>query len=169
MSLCRSTQILRFLLSTAIRMPKLAIAVALLVLTALASTMTYAGFLVVGVLADHLGTGRAVAGLLLGALLARFPWISKGKLRIVGILPKPFRRPLIVGLLALCLLNFVAQAAYTPAVVTGFASAFLLAFPWFRRTMFDRLLSSVGMFTGRTPPQRPDDKVIDVEFREKND
>ena len=74
----------------------------MVVLFALAGTMAYTGFLVVGVLADQLGTGRFVAGLLLGVLFARFPWISKGKPRIVGLLPKPVRRPLIVGILALC-------------------------------------------------------------------
>ena len=65
-------------------MPKLMSAVVLLVLAALAGTMTYTAFLVIGVLADHLGTSRFIAGLLLGGLFARFPWIRKGKLRIVG-------------------------------------------------------------------------------------
>jgi hypothetical protein len=150
-------------------MPKLTLAVALLVLTALASTMTYTGFLVVGVLADHLGTGRVMAGLLLGGLFARFPWISKGKLRIVGLLPKPVRRPLMVGLLALCLLNFLSQGEYVAAAFTGFATAFLLIYPWLRRTIVDRTISSVFRFTGRTPPERTDDTVIDAEFREKKD
>ena len=77
-------------------MPKLMLAVALQLLVALASTLTYTGFLVIGVLAEQLGAGRIVAGLLLGALFARFPWISKGGLRIVGLLPKIVRRPLIV-------------------------------------------------------------------------
>ena len=91
-----STHILRFLVTAAIRKPKLVIAIALLMLAALAGAMTYTGFLVVGVLADYLGTGRVLAGLMLGALFARFPWISKGGLRIVGLLPKIVRRPLIV-------------------------------------------------------------------------
>jgi hypothetical protein len=148
------------------RMPKLTIAVALLVLAALASTMTYTGFLVVGVLADHLGTGRFMAGLLLGGLFARFPWISKGKLRIVGLLPKPVRRPLIVSLLALCLLNFLYRGEYVPAVFTGFATAFLLTYPWLRRAIYDRILSSVFKFAGRNPPKSNDDTVIEGEFRE---
>jgi hypothetical protein len=169
MRTCRSTQILRFLVRAAIRMPKLTIAVALLVLAALASTMTYTGFLVVGVLADHLGTGRVMAGLLLGGLFARFPWISKGKLRIVGILPKPVRRPLIVSILALCLLNFLSGGEYVPALFTGFATAFLLTYPWLRRAIFDRMLSSFFKFTGQNSPQSTGDTVIDGEFREKKE
>jgi len=152
------------------RKPKLAIAFVLLVLAALASTMTYTGFLVVGVLADYLGTSRFVAGLLLGVLFARFPRISKGKLRIVGLLPKPLRRPLIVGLLALCLLHFLSQGDYVPAAFTGFATAFVLIYPWLRRTMFDRTIGSVFKFAGQArSPKNTDDMVIDGEFREKKD
>jgi len=150
-------------------MPKLTIAVALVVLTALASTMTYAGFLVVGVLADHLGTGRVMAGLLLGGLFARIPLISKGKLRVVGLLPKPVRRPLIVSILALCLLNFLSRGETVPALFLGFATAFLLTFPWLRRAIFDRILSSVFKFAGRNPAKSADDTVIDGEFREKKE
>lgn len=144
------------------------IAVVLLVLVALAGAMTYTGFLVVGVLAEYLGTGRFVAGLLLGALFARFPWIGKGKPRIVGLLPKPARRPLVIGLLALCLLHFLSSGEYVPAAFMGFAAAFVLGFPWLRRAMFNRMLSAVSGFTGRNPP-KADDMVIDGEFREKKD
>lgn len=150
-------------------MPKLTIAVALLVLAALASTLTYTGFLVVGVLADYLGTGRVVAGLLLGSLFARFPWISKGRLRIVGLLPKPVRRPLMVSILALCLLTFLSRGEYVSAAFTGFATVFLLTYPWLRRAMVDRMLSSVVKFSGRNPHQSTDDTVIDGEFREKRE
>ncbi len=150
-------------------MPKLTIAVALFVLAALASTMTYTGFLVVGVLADHLGTGRVMAGLLLGGLFARVPWIRKGKLRIVGLLPKPVRRPLVVSLLALCMLHFLSRGEYVPAGFTGFATAFLLTFPWLRRAIFDRMVSSVFKFAGQNRPKSTDDKVIDGEFREKKE
>lgn len=170
MSICRSTQILRFFVRTAIGKPKLAIVVALFMLAALAGTMTYTGFLVVGVLADYLGTGRFMAGLLLAALFARFPWVSKGKLRIVGLLPKPVRRPLIVGLLALCLLHFLSQGEYVPAAFTGFTTAFLLTYPWLRRALFDRMLSSVSKFTGgKYPRKSTDDTVIEGEFREKKE
>ncbi len=163
-------KILGFLFRTAIRAPKLTIAVALLVLAALASTLTYTGFLVVGVLADYLGTGRFIAGLLLGLLFARFPRIRNGKLGMVGLLPKAVRRPLIVGLLALCMVHFLSRGEYLPAAFPGFAMAFLLTYPWLRRAIFDRMLSSVFKFTGRTPPQKnADDMVIDGEFREKKD
>lgn len=157
------------MVKAAIRAPKLTAAVALSVLAALAGTMTYTGFLVIGVLADHLGTGRFLAGLLLGALFARFPWIRKGKLRIVGVLPKPVRRPLIGGLLALCSLEFLARGDYVSALFTGFALAFLLAFPSLRRAIFDRMLSSVLNFGGQKPARSADDTVIDGEFREKKD
>ncbi|MCA1247563.1 hypothetical protein LE190_20270 [Massilia oculi] len=152
-------------------MPRRTIAVALLVLAALASTLSYTGFLVVGVVATYLEVGRVTAGLLLAALLARFPWIRQGKLRIVGVLPPPARRPFIAGLLVLCLLHFLWWGDYVAAGFTGFATAFLLAFPWLRRAMFDRMLSSVRAFTGRPASGRggDDGMVIDGEFREKKD
>jgi hypothetical protein len=157
------------LITAAIRTPKLTVAVALLLLAALASTMTYTGFLVIGGLADYLGTGRFLAGLLLAAVLARFPWIREGKLRIVGLLPKPVRRPFIVSLLALCCLHFLSQGDYVPAAFTGFTTAFVLALPWLRRAVVDRVSSSVFSFAGRKPPRGTDDMVIDGEFREKKD
>ncbi|MGZ7030318.1 MAG: hypothetical protein ACXVG9_13425 [Terriglobales bacterium] len=150
-------------------MPKPTVAVVLLMLAALASTMTYAGFLVVGVLADHLGTERAMAGLLLGALFARFPWISRGKLRIVGLLPQPVRRPLIVSIFAFCSLNFLSRGEYVSTLLTGFAAAFVLTFPWLRRAVFGRMVSSFSRFTGQHPPTTPGDMVIDGEFREKKE
>ncbi len=169
MSICRSTQILGFFINAAIRSPRLTAAVVFLVLAALASAMTYTGFLLVGVLAEYLGTGRVAAGLLLGAPFARFPWISKGKLRIVGVLPKPARRPLILGILALCLVHFLLHNDYVSAGFIGFGLAFLLGFPWLRRSIFDRILSSVSRFTGRPPSSSIDDTVIEGEFREKKD
>jgi hypothetical protein len=158
--LSRGTQILGFLIRTAIRKPKPAIAVALCVLAALAGTMTYAGFLVVGVLADHLGTGRAMAGLLLAGVLARFPWIRQGKLRIVGLLPKAVRRPFIVSLFAFCLLSLIIQGEYVQALFTGFATVFLLVYPRLRKNIFK---------AGKSPREGTDDKVIDGEFREKKE
>ena len=152
------------------RAPKLMIAVALLALATLASTMTYTGFLVVGVLADHLGTGRVVAGLLLGALFARFPWFSKGKLRTVGLLPKLVRRPIMLSLLVLCLLSFLSQGEYVPALFVGFATAFLVAFPWLRRALFGRIVSSLFKSkTNQNGQKSTDGMVIDVEFTEKKD
>jgi hypothetical protein len=149
--------------------PKLSAAVVLLVLAALAGTITCTGYLVVGVLADYLGTGRTLAGLLLGALFARFPWLSRGKFRVVGLLPKPVRRPLIISLLALCSIHFVSQGDYAHAAFPAFAIAFLLTFPWLRRAVFDRMVSSVFTFAGRSPRQSTDDRVIDGEVREIKD
>lgn len=166
---CRSTQILGFLVRAALRTPKLTIAVVLLMLAALASTLTYTGFLVIGVLADYLGTGRFSAGLLLGVLFARFPAIRQGKLRIVGLLPAAARRPLMVGILALCLWTFLSRSDHVPAGFTGFALVFVLSFPWLRKAMFDRMLTSAARFTGRQPSGSTDDTVIEGEFREKKD
>ncbi|USX27710.1 hypothetical protein NHH73_05245 [Oxalobacteraceae bacterium OTU3CINTB1] len=150
-------------------MPKLTAAVAFFVLAALAGTMAYTGFLVVGVLADQLGTGRFIAGLLLGALFARFPWISSGKPRMVGLLPKPVRRPLIVSILALCMFHFGWEGDYVAALFIGVTTVFLLTLPWLRRVIFDRLFGSIVKFTGRHPAKPTDDTVIDGEFREKKE
>lgn len=151
-------------------MPKITLAVALLMLAALAGTMTYTGFLVIGVLADQLGTGRFMAGLLLGILFARVPWFSNGKLRTVGLLPKLVRRPIMMSLLALCMWRFLSRDDYVPALFIGFAAAFLLAFPWIRRAIFDRVLSSVfNPGAGQPRPNSNDGTVIDVEFTEKKD
>lgn len=157
------------MITTAIRQPRLTIAFALLLLAVLAGTMTYTGFLVIGVLAEYLGTGRVVAGLLLGALLARFPWISQGRPSIVGLLPKPLRRPFMLALLALCLLHFLVQGDYLSAGFTGFAAGFILGYPWLRRAIFDRVRSSFSAFGGRKAPGRDDGMVIDAEFREKKE
>jgi len=150
--------------------PKLALGIAVAVLAALAGTMTYTGFLVVGVLAEYLGTGRFVAGLLLGALFARFPWISKGRLRIVGLLPQPARRPLIVGLLAMCLVHFLSYGDHVPALFIGLTTAFLLGYPWLKRATFGRLRSSFAAFVpDRNARSSNDDMVIDGEFKEKKE
>lgn len=144
-------------------------AVAIFMLAVLAGTMTYTGFLVIGVMADYLGTGRIAAGLLLGVLFARFPWIKEGRLRIVGLLPKPVRRPLIVSLLALGLFTFVARGDYVPALFAGVATAFVLTYPWLRRTIVDRMSSSVFTFAGQNRPKSNDDTVIEGEFRERKE
>lgn len=152
------------------RRPRLMIGVALFLLAVLASTMTYTGFLVVGVLAEYLGTGRVIAGLLLGVLFARLPWISKGKVRTVGLLPKLARRPVIVSLLALCWLSFVSRGEYVPALFMGFAAAFVLIFPWLRRAIFDRVVSSVFKSAGGAHrANKIDETVIEGEFRELKD
>jgi len=101
-----------------------------------------------------------MAGLLLAGILARFPWIRRGKLRIVGLLPKAVRRPFIVSLFAFTLLSFLSQAEYVPALFTGFATAFLLTYPWLRKMIFK---------ARQNPSQSTDDNVIDGEFREKKE
>lgn len=93
--------------------------------------------------------------------------MSKGKLRLVGLLPKPVRRPLIVSIIALCSFTFLARGDYVPAAFTGFATAFMLTYPWLRRAIFDRMLSSVFKFAGNSPRKNTDDMVIEGEFREK--
>lgn len=168
MPIYRSTQILRLFIGAAIRKPKLVLAVALIVLAALAGTFTYTGFLVIGVLAGYLDTGRFVAGLLLAILFARFPLISQGRLRIVGLLPKPVRRPLIATLLALTLAHFVWHSELVPAAFIGFSLAFVLTFPWLRRALFDRMLSGFK-FPGSQPREPIDGNVIEGEFREKKE
>jgi hypothetical protein len=73
--------------NAAVHAPKLAIAVLILALVVLAGTLSYAAYLVVGVISDYLVIGRFMAGLLFGGLSARVPFIRQGKLRSVGLLP----------------------------------------------------------------------------------
>lgn len=132
--------------------------------------MTYSGFLVIGVLADYLGTSRFVTGLLLGALFARLPWIGHGKPRLVGLLPKPVRLPLIAGLFTLCLLRFLTQQHAVPATCIGVTLACLLGFPWLKQRLLARVSSSVFNFAaGRKGPLAADPTVIEGEFREMKD
>lgn len=151
-------------------MPKLVIAVLLLALVALASTMSYVGYLVVSVVADHLGTGRLLAGLLLGGVFARLPWVREGKLRTVGLLPKRARLPVMAALLAFCLLNYLYRGEWVPMLFLGFALTFLLAYRRMRQMIVARAVSSLFKSpSDRGYPKNTDDKVIDVEFREKKD
>lgn len=152
------------------RMPKLAAVIFLLMLVALASTSTYAGYLVVGVLAEYLDIGRVAAGLLLGVIFARIPWVRQGKLRAVGLLPGKARLPVIVALLAFCLLHFLYRGEMVPVMFLGLAASFLLSYRWMRRTIAMHAFTS--LFRTFQAPDRPgsaDNKVIDVEFREKKD
>lgn len=151
-------------------MPKLVIAVALLALIALASTMTYTGYLVVGVLAGYLDTARIWAGLLLAVIFARLPQIRDGKLRTIGLLPKPARRPVMLSLLAVCLISFVHRGEIPSALFVTFAATFILAYPRMRRAVLGRMLAPfAAASTNRNRPNNTDDTVIDVEFREKKD
>ncbi|WP_426196794.1 hypothetical protein [Massilia sp. DWR3-1-1] len=151
-------------------MPRLSIAVALAALAALVVTITYTGWLVVGVLADYLGISRFVAGLLLGVVFARFPWIVNGKPRIVGLLPKPVRRPLTFALLALCLLRFSMQGETVAALFAGATMAVVVAFTCLRTALFAKVSSSVvDAARGRRAHVAVDDTVIEGEFRERKE
>jgi len=161
---------LRFLAKMALRMPKLAIAALLLALAGLAGTMSYAGYLVVGVVANHLGTGRVMAGLLLGVLFARLPWAREGKWRSIGLLPKRARLPVLLALLAFCLLSYLYRGELLPTLVLGFAMTFLLTYRRMRQLVISRAISSLFKFSPDPKhPKSTDDAVIDVEFREKKD
>ena len=149
-------------------MPRLTVALVLLVLLALAATMSYTGFLAVGALADLLGTSRFLAGLLLGGLFARFPSIRQGKLRLIGLLPQGARRPLVLTLLALCLLRFVTAGAGVAAGFTALTASFILAYPWLKKALLARMSAAVMQFAaGRNGAGRIDDNVIEGEFRER--
>jgi hypothetical protein len=151
-------------------MPKLAIAVLLLGLVTLASTLSYTGYLVVGAVAEHLGLHRLMAGLLLGVLFARLPWVAQRKLRTIGLLPKRTRQPVMVALLTFCLLSYSYRGELVPVLFLAFAGAFLLTYPWMRKIIVGRVTSFV--FPASIEPSQSrnaDNSVIDVEFREKKD
>ena len=158
------------LLITALRAPKLAIAAFLLALVALAGSLTYTGYLVIGVVSTHLGISRFMAGLLLVVLFARVPWVSQRKMRTVGLLPKNARLPVMVSLLALCAVSFFYRGQIVPLLFVIFAAIFLLAYRRMRKALLHRVLSILS----RSPPDsaRPyggDQTIIDVEVREKKD
>jgi hypothetical protein len=147
--------------------PKLTLAIALVLLAALATTISYTGYLIIGLLADYLGTTRFLTGLVLGILFARFPSTKGGKLHPVGLLPKAARRPLILAVLSLSLASFVMRGDTVPASFAGFTIAFLLGFAWLRKAIFARVTSSVRNFAGgQNTPVSNDDNVIEGEFRE---
>ncbi|CAN5446593.1 hypothetical protein BH11PSE11_BH11PSE11_30960 [soil metagenome] len=151
-------------------MPRLTFAIAFIVFAALAGAMSYSAYLVVGVIADQIGTGRILAGLLLGVLFARLPSIRDGKLRTIGLLPKPARRPVMLALIAVCLVSFFKRGEVVPMLFLGFAATFLVVYGSIRRGLINRVTSA--LFKQPTEPNRPskaDDQVIDVEFREKKD
>lgn len=146
------------------------VAIVLLVLAILAGVMSYAGYLVVGVVADHLGTGRVMAGLLLGVLFARLPSIREGKLRTVGLLPKRARLPVLLAILALCLLSFTYRGDWMAVLFIGLAAALAFAYRWIGNTITSQFISPLFKSpAGPVHPSKGDDRVIDVEFRERKD
>lgn len=151
-------------------MPKLAVAVLLLALVALASSTTYAGYLVVSTVSHYLGTSRFLAALLLGIVFARLPWVRQGRLRAVGLLPGKARLPVMAALLASCLLHFLYLGEWLPVLFLGFAMGFLLGYRRLRQKLVARAMSSVLKAAQHPAQPRSDDRtVIDVEFREKKD
>lgn len=151
-------------------MPKLAIGAILVALVALSSTMTYAGYLVLGVISSYLGISRIVAGLLLGILFARLPRIQEGKLRTVGLLPKKARLPVMLALLAACFLSFLYRGEMVPMLFVGLAATLLVSLRWMRQLFVKRVLGSLFRSPSEPVHSRSTDKtIIDVEFQEKKD
>lgn len=152
------------------RKPKLAIAAVLLILVALAGTSAYAGYLMVGLVADYLGTGRFVAGLVLGAVFARLPYVSQGKLRTIGLLPKKARLPVVVVLLSVGLTSFLYRGDMVPALFLGLAATIVLTFRWIRLTVVPRAMSAFFRPSGEPAGAgRADPTIIDADFKEKKD
>ena len=153
-------------------MPRLAIALVILALAVVAGISSYAGYLVLGVLADHLGTGRFLAGMLLGILFIRLPSLRQGKLRTIGILPKALRFPLTIGLLALAFANYFPLGEVLPLVGLGLAAALLLASRWIRQLVVGRVASVLSRSRpagGPANTRRIDPTIIDADFTEKKD
>ncbi|MBI1891361.1 MAG: hypothetical protein HYS18_11995 [Burkholderiales bacterium] len=151
-------------------MPKLAIAVLLLALVALAGSMTYVGYLVIGIVSEYLGTGRFMAGFLLVVLFARVPWVSQGNLRTVGLLPRNARLPVMVVLLAFCALNFLYRGQMVSLLFVTLAVTFLLSYRWLRKKLLNRMIAFLSRSSpDPSQPQHSDETVIDGEFREKKD
>ena len=155
------------------RAPRLALAALLLALVALAGTSTYAGYLVIDMVADYLGTGHFVAGLLLGIVFFRLPKMRDGKLQTVGLLPKRARLPVVLALLAACLTLHVQQREAVPAIFLALAAVFLLSFRWMRQAVRRRFKSMMVRpdlnENENMTVKRIDPSVIDVDFREKKD
>lgn len=151
-------------------MPRLAALVLLLALGALSSVISYAGYLVLDVVAEFLGIGRFATGLLLGALFARAPWISQGRVGTVGLLPRNARRPVMLVLLTWCIANLLYRGEIGSAFFPGFAAAFLLAYPRLRQKGLDHIRSFLrGSTRGPARQSASDSGIIDVEVREKKD
>lgn len=165
-----SKAILHALFALAVRMPRLTIAVFLLLLAALAGTLTYTGYLVVSTLSAHLGWGRVPTGLLLGVLFARLPWIRAGKLQTIGLLPKRARLPVMATLLAFCFLSFLYRGEVVSLLFVGFALSFLIFYPRLKQRLLNRILAPFSQARARSArsPSR-EENVIDVDFREKRD
>jgi peptidoglycan/LPS O-acetylase OafA/YrhL len=172
----------------AMRSPRKVLVIVLLFLIALASTMSYVGYLVVTMLASQLGTSRFLAGLLLGVVFARFPRIRDGKLSTMGLLPKPARQPVIAALLVFCLVNYLLRGQFVAVGFLSFALVFLLGYGKVKKAVAGKVSSFIfpfgkggqagspegphpGLPQGPRQGSGPQSKgdVIDVDFKEKND
>ncbi|MBC7416339.1 MAG: hypothetical protein H7327_15535 [Herminiimonas sp.] len=136
----------------------------------MAATSAYAGYLVIGVIAAYLDTGRFVAALILAVVFARFPHVRQGKLRTIGLLPKAARLPVMVTLLALCMGSYLSRGEMVPVAVLGLAAAIVLTFRWIRLTVVNRVTSMLFRQPGpQADRRRIDPTIIDAEFRETKD
>ena len=146
------------------------IILALLLLVALGTVSTYAGYHVIGMVGTLLGIGRFLAALLLVVLFARLPRLRNGKFSTVGLLPKIARSPVMFALLGGSLAHYVFRNDMTPALFIGLAIILLLAYRWMRQTLVQRFRAA--FLKVRPDPIRPandESSVIDVDFREKKD
>jgi len=157
------------------RMPKLTITVAIVLLLILAGISGYAGYLVVGVVAGYLDIGRILTGILLSILFIRLPRLRQGKLSTIGILPKIARLPIVATLAALSTLHYFNQDDIAAVVCLILATTFFLVFRWLKLTLSSRLSSlfaKPGFGFGRSrsaSAEKADPSIIDMEFREKRD
>lgn len=174
----------------AVRSPRKVLVIVLLFLFALASTMSYVGYLVITMLASQLGISRFLTGLFLGILFARLPRIRDGKLSTMGLLPKPARQPVIAAMLVFCLVNYLLRGQFVAVGFLSFAMVFLLGYGKLKKAVAGKVSSFIFPFgkggqadspQGPQPgqnsglPQKPRQgpqsrsDVIDVDFKEKND
>ncbi|MES2832608.1 MAG: hypothetical protein V4695_11510 [Pseudomonadota bacterium] len=166
---------MRLLIDVAVRTPKLAIAIVVMLLVALAGISAYAGYLVIGVVAGYLGTGRFLAGLLLGILFLRLPRVRQGKLSTVGLLPKAARLPIVVALLAASMLNYFYDGNTLAVACLVLAASLLVLGRWMKFALVSRVSSffsksAFGTGRSRKADSKIDDStIIDAEFRERKD
>lgn len=154
----------------ALRSPKKLLILVFVLLVALASSLSYAAYLMISALAMQLGISRFLIGLLLAVLFARLPRIRNGKLTTIGLLPKPARQPAMLALLGFALLTYGWRAQLVPVLFLAFAILFLVMFKRLRQTVVAKVTGSIFPpgADARTPSRR-NDGVIDVEFKEKKD
>jgi len=160
---------LELLVGAVMRAPRLAIAVLLLVLAALAGSLSYAGYLVVGVVATYLDIGRFTTGLLLAILFARLPAVREGRLTSIGLLPKPARLPTVLALLALACVAFIRHNEWVPVLFLAFAACFAIAYRHVRQKFIGRTRAFIFGSADSAGRAGRDDGIIDAEFTEKKD